>query len=128
MTALSQEADELAMNLEVVRLEVLGSDGQRQGIEVVIDTVFNGSLTLPAHMIAVLELPLVGQRRATLADGSQIVLDMYLARMLWHDGREREVLILQAEGGPLVGMELLHSNRVVINVVDEGEVIIDAMP
>jgi clan AA aspartic protease len=128
MTALSQKADELAMNLEVVRLEVLGSDGQRQGIEVVIDTVFNGSLTLPAHMIAVLELPLVGQRRATLADGSQIVLDMYLARMLWHDGREREVLILQAEGGPLVGMELLHSNRVVINVVDEGEVIIDAMP
>jgi clan AA aspartic protease len=128
MTALSQKADELAMNLEVVRLEVLGSDGQRQGIEVVIDTVFNDSLTLPAHMIAVLELPLVGQRRATLADGSQIVLDMYLARMLWHDGREREVLILQAEGGPLVGMELLHSNRVVINVVDEGEVIIDAMP
>jgi predicted aspartyl protease len=128
MTALSQKADELAMNLEVVRLEVLGSDGQRQGIEVVIDKVFNGSLTLPAHMIAVLELPLVGQRRATLADGSQIVLDMYLARMLWHDGREREVLILQAEGGPLVGMELLHSNRVVINVVDEGEVIIDAMP
>jgi clan AA aspartic protease len=128
MTALSQKVDELAMNLEVVRLEVLGSDGQRQGLEVVIDTVFNGSLTLPAHMIAVLELPLVGQRRATLADGSQIVLDMYLARMLWHDGREREVLILQAEGGPLVGMELLHSNRVVINVVDEGEVIIDAMP
>jgi predicted aspartyl protease len=112
----------------VVRLEVLGSDGQRQGIEVVIDTVSKGSLTLPAHMIAVLELPLVGQRRATLADGSQIVLDMYLARMLWHEGREREVLILQAEGGPLVGMELLHSNRVVINVVDEGEVIIDAMP
>jgi predicted aspartyl protease len=94
----------------------------------VIDTVSNGSLTLPAHMIAVLELPLVGQRRATLADGSQIVLDMYLSRMLWHEGREREVLILQAEGGPLVGMELLHSNRVVINVVDEGEVIIDAMP
>ena len=93
-----------------------------------IDTVSNGSLTLPAHMIAVLELPLVGQRRATLADGSQIVLDMYLSRMLWHEGREREVLILQAEGGPLVGMELLHSNRVVINVVDEGEVIIDAMP
>jgi predicted aspartyl protease len=90
--------------------------------------VSKGSLTLPAHMIAVLELPLVGQRRATLADGSQIVLDMYLARMLWHEGREREVLILQAEGGPLVGMELLHSNRVVINVVDEGEVIIDAMP
>jgi len=112
----------------VVRLEALGSNGQRQGIEAVIDTGFTGFLTLPAHMITALKLPLVGERQATLADGSQIVLDMYLAWVLWHEGQEREVLILQAEGGPLVGMELLYGNQVVMNGVDEGEVIIDAMP
>ena len=42
------------------------------------------------------------------ARGNQVVLDMYPARVLWHEGREREVLVLQAEGGPLVGKELLY--------------------
>ncbi|MGH3085729.1 MAG: clan AA aspartic protease [Rubrobacteraceae bacterium] len=112
----------------VIRLEILGPDGERRGIEAVLDTGFNGSLTLPAHMTAALELPLVGERQATLADGSQVVLEMHLAGILWHEGREHEVLALRADGGPLIGMELLYGNRVVLNVVENGEVVIDALP
>ena len=62
-----------------------------------------------------------------LGDGSSIVLDLYLATALWNT-EEREVLVLQAEGGSLVGMSLLHGNRVILYVVDNGDVIIDTWP
>lgn len=112
----------------VIPLAVIGSDEESQEVEAVIDTGFTGFLTLPNREIAALGLPLVGNQSVTLADGSQVLLGMHLVRILWHEGREHEVLVLQAEGGPLVGMELPYGNRVVMNVVDEGEVIIDAMP
>ena len=68
-----------------------------------------------------------GNRRATLADGSVVVLDVYLATVLWHE-QEREILVLQAEGGPLVGMGLLYGSRVVLHVVEDGEVLIEPWP
>ena len=110
----------------MIDLEVSGSDRQAQRIEAIIDTGFNGFLTLPSNLISGLKLPFVGNRRATLGDGSIAVLDVYLATVLWHD-RYYEVLVLQAGGGPLVGMSLLHGNRVTLNVVDGGNVVIDEL-
>jgi len=81
----------------------------------VIDTGFNGYLTLPKKEVAELQLPFAGQRRATLADGKTIVLDAYLATLQWH-GRNKEVLISQAAGAPLVGMALLSGSRLTIDV------------
>jgi len=96
-------------------------------VDTVLDTGFNGFLTLPSHMVRALQLSFVGNRRATLADGSTVVLDLYLATILWH-GQEREVLVLQAEGGPLMGMALLYGSRVVFHVVDDGDVLIEPWP
>ena len=110
----------------MIDLEVSGSDHQTQRIEAIIDTGFNGFLTLPSSLISGLKLPFVGNRRATLGDGSVVVLDVYLATVLWHD-RDYEVLGLQAGGGPLVGMSLLHGNHVTLDVVDGGNVIIDEL-
>lgn len=56
-----------------------------------------------------------------------MILNVYLAKVLWH-GREREVLALEADGRPLVGMSLLYGNRVVLAVVDGGDVTIDPLP
>lgn len=56
-----------------------------------------------------------------------VVLDVYLAKVLWY-GQEREVLVLQADGGPLVGMSLLYGSRVMLEVVDNGDVTIDPLP
>ena len=110
-----------------LRLTVLGPDQRQHVADTVLDTGFNGFLTLPSHMIRALQLSFVGNRRATLADGSTVVLDLYLATMLWH-GQEREVLVLQAEGGPLMGMALLYGSRVVVHVVDDGDVLIEPWP
>ncbi len=85
----------------VIELEIIGSNQKRENVETVIDTGFNGYLTLSSDLINYLKLQLAGSRHVTLGDGNVVVLDMYLAKVLWH-GQEREVLILEAEGGPLV--------------------------
>ena len=107
----------------VIELEIIGSNQKRENVETVIDTGFNGYLTLSSDLINYLKLQLAGSRHVTLGDGNVVVLDMYLAKVLWH-GQEREVLILEAEGGPLVGMSLLYGSRVMLEVVDNGDVTI----
>ena len=111
----------------VIELEVVGSNRRKEKVEAVIDTGFNGYLTLLSDLINRLKLHLAGNRRATLGDGNVVVLDVYLAKVLWH-GQEQDVLVLQADGGPLVGMSLLYGNRVMLEVVDNGDVTIDSLP
>jgi clan AA aspartic protease len=116
-----------ALREATIPLMVTGPGQHWQAVDTVLDTGFNGFLTLPSHLVRTLQLSFVGNRRATLADGSTVVLDLYLATILWH-GQEREVLVLQAEGGPLMGMALLYGNRVVFHVVDDGDVLIEPWP
>ncbi len=111
----------------VITLEIVGSDAARQTVPVVIDTGFNGFLTLPRDLVDALHLPFAGNRRATLGDGSVVELDMYLAVVVWN-GQERDVLALQADGGPLVGMALLYGSRVLLDTVDGGPVTIETLP
>ena len=116
-----------ALGEATIPLMVTGPGQHWQAVDAVLDTGFNGFLTLASHLVHTLHLSFVGNRRATLADGSTVVLDLYLATILWH-GQEREVLVLQAEGGPLMGMALLYGNRVVFHVVDDGDVLIEPWP
>jgi clan AA aspartic protease len=116
-----------ALREATLRLTVIGPDQRPQAVDAVLDTGFNGFLTLPSHVVRTLQLPFVGHRRATLGDGSIAVLDLYLATVLWHE-QEREVLVLQADGGPLVGMALLYGSRVVLHIVDDGDVLIEPWP
>lgn len=116
-----------ALREATIGLTVTGSNQRQQVLEAVLDTGFNGFLTLPNHVVRALGLPFVGNRRVTLGDGSIVALDLYLATVFWHE-QEREVLVLQADGGPLVGMALLSGNRVILHVIDDGEVLIEPWP
>ena len=107
----------------IIELEIVRSNRRNETIEAVIDTGFDGYLTLPRNMVKRLKLQPAGNRRATLGDGNTVVLDVYLAKVLWHRN-EREILVLQTEGGPLVGMSLLDGNRVILAIVTGGAVTI----
>lgn len=109
-----------------IRLVVAGPNQRLEEVEAVIDTGFNGFLTLPSQVIRILTLPFIGNRRVMLADGRLVVLDLYLTTVLWNE-REREVLVLPGEGDPLIGMSLLYDHRVIVHVIDHGEVIIDTL-
>jgi len=62
-----------------------------------------------------------------LADGSVTRLDVYVARVIWH-GQQKDILISQAAGTPMVGMSLLEGSRLTMDVVDGGNVTIDELP
>ena len=63
----------------IIQLEVLGHDGQRQAVDAVIDTGFNGFLTLPGQVIAALGLRRFGSVRVVLVDGSEDLFPTYKA-------------------------------------------------
>ena len=77
----------------IIRFPMRGPGGREYEIQVAIDTGFNGYLTLPDALVNALGLPYHSQVIATLGDGSNRVLRLYEAVIMW-DGRERDVLVL----------------------------------
>lgn len=111
----------------IIRLTVRGPAGQELEIEAVIDTGFNGSLSLPPAFIAALNLTWRRRGRAILADGSESIFDIHEATVIW-DGAVRRVAIDAADTDPLVGMSLLYGYDLMIQVLDGGNVTIKELP
>ena len=109
----------------VITLVVRGPSGQTRDIEAVVDTGFNGFLTLPPDVVAELRLPFASSGWATLADGSEIPYDVYGVSVLW-DGQPKEIEADETGGAPLVGMLLLEGHDLSIQVRDGGRVVIQA--
>jgi clan AA aspartic protease len=110
-----------------IHLVIEGPSGGEASMDVVIDTGFNGYLTLPSAVISALGLRSHGVRRAILGDGRAVVLTMFRASVAW-EGKLRPVQALEAEGSPLVGMALLEGSRVILDVKSGGAVTIEPLP
>ena len=85
----------------MIQLQVLATDQSAVSIQAVVDTGFNGFLTLPIDVLNAVGATAAGTRRAELGDGNLVELDVYVARVNWHDAN-RDVLALHAEATPLV--------------------------
>ncbi len=109
----------------VITLTVQGPAGQTQDIDAVVDTGFTGFLTLPSGVVMELGLPFINVSQATLADGSEVTLDVFRATVLW-DGEPRYVRAYAADATPLTGMRLLDRHNLNIDVEDGGKVVIQA--
>jgi clan AA aspartic protease len=90
-------------------------------VEAVVDTGFTGHLTLPSATVEALGLPIIGSAESILADGSLVMEDVCLARVLWHGG-ERPVRVLVSEATPLLGMALMRGSELRVECVGGGEV------
>ena len=107
----------------IICLPVRGPDEREQEIEAVIDTGFNGFLTLPPEVIMALGLAFIGRGRAILANGSEDLFDIYEATVVWGD-RTLDVEAEAADADPLVGTSLLYGHDLRIQLVDGGAVTI----
>jgi clan AA aspartic protease len=105
----------------VVGLVVVGRNGREQAVDAIVDTGFTGALTLPPSLVRLLELPFRGPVRGLLADGSERLLDVYRAVVLWN-GDRRDVLVTGVDADPLVGMSMLVGHELCIRIVTGGEV------
>ena len=109
----------------LVTLTVQGPTGQNREIEAVVDTGFSGFLTLPTDIVRELGLLYQYRGRAILADGSEAFFHVYDVNVLW-DNRLMRIETDAADTTPLVGMRLLDSHDLSIQVRDGGRVVIQA--
>ena len=65
--------------------------------------------------------------RATLADGTEMGLDVYEATVMW-DGQPRRVAAAAVGTTPLVGMSLLEGFDLTVRVRAGGAVTVQAIP
>ena len=110
----------------VITLPLQGHAGQVQEVVAVIDTGYNGALTLPPSLITELGLTFVGEGRAILANGEEETFDVHGVTVLW-DGQLRHVETGAVGTEPLIGMMLLDRHDLSIQVRDGGRVLIEAM-
>jgi clan AA aspartic protease len=111
----------------LLRLTVRDAGGQPHDVEVVIDTGFNGFLTLPPALVAALGLSWLCRQQGQLADGSILPFDVYVATVDW-DGQPRSVEVEAADAQPLLGMALLQGSELRIEARLSGPVTITRLP
>lgn len=108
-------------------LNVCAASGQPHAVEAVVDTGFNGFLTLPPALITALGLQWLCRQQGQLADGSVLAFDVYVATVDW-DGRPRGVEVEAADAQPLLGMALLQGAELRMLVLSGGSVTITPLP
>ena len=82
----------VSMRCAAVELWVYGPQGHGK-VKFVLDAGFTAVTTLPPAVCIVLGLPNDRIQPSELADGTTIMLEVYIATLLW-DGEERKVEVL----------------------------------
>ena len=90
-------------------------------LEFVVDTGFNGSLTLPIAAVRAMSLPVEQDLSSSLADGSFIQMTLHSALILWN-GSEQQVGVVATGRRPLVGTELLDEQELRVRF-HEGDLV-----
>lgn len=109
----------------VIPVHVLGSTGTLS-IDAVVDTGFNGELTLPRAQIEALGLPEATVTEVTLADGRVRDIPLYDA-VAEFAGSTREVFVAEASTIPLLGTGLLWGFSLLIEFEADGAVEVDRL-
>src|ERR1700722_18036393 len=101
----------------ILRLTLLDTHSQEYAYDAVIDTGYNGTLTLPPDAIAALGLRWHRAGRAVLADGSESKFNIYKGVVLW-DGMPMPIRIDEMDADSLVEMSLMYGYELVLPVLD----------
>jgi clan AA aspartic protease len=105
----------------IIPLSICGSDGKVYTQDAIIDTGFDGWLSLPSDLIEQLNLTWKRRGRAILGDGSECVFNVYEAVVVW-DGDILTIPIDEADSEPLVGMSLIEVYQLIVQVFEGGSV------
>jgi clan AA aspartic protease len=105
----------------IIPLSICGSDGKVYTQDAIVDTDFNGWLSLPPDLISELNLKWKRRGRAILGDGSECIFNVYEAVLVW-DGNFLTIPIDEADSEPLVGMSLMEGYQLMVQVFEGGYV------
>jgi clan AA aspartic protease len=105
----------------IISLSIRRSDGKFFTQDAIVDTGFNGWLSLPSDLITELNLQWKRRGRAILGDGSECVFNIYEAVLVW-DGNLLRIPVDEADSEPLVGMSLMEGYQLIVQVFEGGRV------
>ena len=111
----------------VVRLRFIGRNGHTEDVDAVVDTGFQGFMTLPPDLIARLGFPVGIPTGVTVAGGTFQPSSVVVATVEW-DGQTRQVSALLMANEVLVGMALLDGYRLTVEAAIGGRVLIEQHP
>lgn len=110
----------------LIAVALLDAAGQFQPCEFILDTGFDGNLSLPRRTLQGLEVIPRGGQPVELADGSRTTAPTWRATILW-DGERRNITVMESEGEPLLGMNLLWGNHIALEARAFGGVVIERL-
>ena len=93
----------------------------RLTMEFVLDTGYEGALTLPVAAVELLQLPFSHRISANLADDSAKPVSVHIATILWND-TTWEVPVLAMGKRPLLGTLLLENHDIALHFTEGGAV------
>ncbi len=111
----------LQAHMSVILRSIEGSEIE---VECVVDTGFEGFLTLPPTVVADLGLSFLASIRANLADNSHVLTNVHQVTLIWNSV-EREIPVLAMGRRPLIGTALLEDYHLSIDFCEGGTVLVD---
>ena len=103
----------------IISLSIRRSDGEVFTQDAIVDTGFNGWLSLPPDLIAESNLRWKRRGRAILGDGSECVFNVYEVVVIWDDTL-LTIPVDEADAEPLVGMSLMEGYELKMQVSEGG--------
>lgn len=96
-------------------------------MDAVMDTGFNGFLTVPPVLAVSLGCPHIGRGGAVMANGQLELFDVHEVTVIW-DGQSRSVEADAADTDVLMGMSFIYGYELRMRAIDGGSVTIEALP
>ena len=103
----------------IISLSIHHSDSKVFIQDAIVDTGFNGWLSLPPDLIAELDLKWKRRGRAILGDGSECVFNVYEAVIAWDEALVT-IPVDEADSEPLVGMSLMEDYELTMQIFEGG--------
>ena len=107
-----------------VHVEVQDASGNLHRILFILDTGFDGDLTLSSALIGRMGLVAKGSYPTVLANGDTVHLPAYSGIVSWH-GHRISVEVLETQRESVIGMALLGNSTLTIQAWDGGDVLIE---
>ncbi len=104
-------------------LTLLGPNGP-VNVEFIVDTAFDGELSLPGNILIQLHATYFTDRMSRMADGSLSSCSVYTIELVW-DGQPRLTEVVHLDNAPLLGVQLMDSKFLQAEMTDGGEVSLD---
>ena len=100
-------------------VHLFGDNGVPARVQAIVDTGFDGYLTLRSSLVNVLGLKETSSVRMVLADGSSLLCPAFRVEIDWQ-GQPQTIEIVQLEGPQLLGMEMLRGSQLRMMVENDG--------